>query len=88
MATVVKNEGGIWNRALVLAAMDGRLDICRLIVEDVGVDVNQPSAGPLLFTPGSSSMHGLLPPLPESKSKSIRLIRRMQLRVHITEGIN
>ncbi|XP_051186568.1 uncharacterized protein [Lolium perenne] len=42
MATVVKNESGIWNRALMLAAMEGRLDVCRLIVEDVRVDVNQP----------------------------------------------
>jgi hypothetical protein len=42
MATVVKNESGIWNRALMLAAMEGRLDVCRLLVEDVRVDVNQP----------------------------------------------
>ncbi|KAM0910757.1 hypothetical protein ACQ4PT_013947 [Festuca glaucescens] len=42
MATVVKNDGGIWNRALMLAAMEGRLDVCRLLVEDVRVDVNKP----------------------------------------------
>ena len=55
MATVVKNEGGIWNRALVLAAMDGRLDVCRLLVEDVRVDVNQPdSEGAPLFASGQT----------------------------------
>uniref|UniRef100_A0ACD5XK41 Uncharacterized protein n=1 Tax=Avena sativa TaxID=4498 RepID=A0ACD5XK41_AVESA len=42
MAAVAANKGGVWNRALTLAAMDGRMDVCRLLVEDVRVDVNQP----------------------------------------------
>jgi hypothetical protein len=74
MATVANNQGGIWNRALVVAAMDGRLDVCRLIVEDVRVDVNQRVAGTPRprFSPGSSYVHGVLPPL--STSKSVRQI--------------
>nr|XP_051186570.1 uncharacterized protein LOC127300488 isoform X2 [Lolium perenne] len=52
MAAVVENEGGVWNRALMLAAMDGRLDVCRLIVEDVRVDVNRLSEGPPLCHSG------------------------------------
>uniref|UniRef100_A0ACD5XXN8 Uncharacterized protein n=1 Tax=Avena sativa TaxID=4498 RepID=A0ACD5XXN8_AVESA len=43
MAAVAANKGGVWNRALALAAMDGRMDVCRLLVEDVRVDVNQPA---------------------------------------------
>uniref|UniRef100_A0ACD5YH19 Uncharacterized protein n=1 Tax=Avena sativa TaxID=4498 RepID=A0ACD5YH19_AVESA len=42
LAAVVARKGAIWNRALLLAAMEGRLDVCRLLVEDVRVDVNQP----------------------------------------------
>uniref|UniRef100_A0ACD5XR35 Uncharacterized protein n=1 Tax=Avena sativa TaxID=4498 RepID=A0ACD5XR35_AVESA len=42
LAAVVAHKGAIWNRALLLAAMEGRLDVCRLLVEDVRVDVNQP----------------------------------------------
>ncbi|XP_037483657.1 serine/threonine-protein phosphatase 6 regulatory ankyrin repeat subunit A-like isoform X1 [Triticum dicoccoides] len=34
-------DDGIWSRALVLAAMNGRLDVCRCLVEDLRVDVNQ-----------------------------------------------
>ena len=53
LATVVRNKGGVWNRALLLAAMEGQLDVCRLLVEDVRVDVNQPDdEGAPLLTSG------------------------------------
>lgn len=37
----VAGKGDVWNRALVLAAMEGRLDVCRYLVEDIRVDVNR-----------------------------------------------
>uniref|UniRef100_R7W174 Ankyrin repeat domain-containing protein 50 n=1 Tax=Aegilops tauschii TaxID=37682 RepID=R7W174_AEGTA len=41
MAGVVAADVGVWARALTVAVMEGRLDICRCLVEDHGVDVNQ-----------------------------------------------
>ncbi|VAH26728.1 unnamed protein product [Triticum turgidum subsp. durum] len=41
MAGVVAADVGIRARALTVAVMEGRLDICRCLVEDHGVDVNQ-----------------------------------------------
>lgn len=33
----------LWIRALCVAAMEGRLDICAYLVEDLRVGVNQPN---------------------------------------------
>ncbi|KAM3371779.1 hypothetical protein ACQJBY_018936 [Aegilops geniculata] len=41
MAGVVVADVGVWARALTVAVMEGRLDICRCLVEDHGIDVNQ-----------------------------------------------
>ncbi|XP_048554783.1 serine/threonine-protein phosphatase 6 regulatory ankyrin repeat subunit B-like isoform X2 [Triticum urartu] len=41
MAGVVAADVGIRARALTVAVMEGRLDMCRCLVEDHGVDVNQ-----------------------------------------------
>ncbi|KAI5008708.1 hypothetical protein ZWY2020_009756 [Hordeum vulgare] len=41
MAGVVAADAGVRARALSVAAMEGRLDICMCLVEDHGVDVNQ-----------------------------------------------
>ena len=47
----VAGKGEVWNRALVLAAMEGHLDLCRYLVEDIRVDVNWlTDKGPILFT--------------------------------------
>ena len=34
-------DGGSGNRALHLAAMEGKMDVCRYLVEDLHLDVNQ-----------------------------------------------
>ncbi|KAM0844787.1 hypothetical protein ACQ4PT_056809 [Festuca glaucescens] len=34
-------DGGTGNRALHLAAMEGKMDVCRYLVEDLRLDVNQ-----------------------------------------------
>ncbi|KAE8787317.1 Ankyrin repeat domain-containing protein 50 [Hordeum vulgare] len=41
MAGVVAADAGVRARALSVAAMEGRLDICMCLVEDHGVEVNQ-----------------------------------------------
>jgi hypothetical protein len=48
LAAVTDGEG---NRALHLAAAAGRVEVCRYIVEDLRLDVNQPNfKGFVLFT--------------------------------------
>lgn len=45
-------DSGSGNRALHLAATEGRMDVCRYLVEDLRLDVNQPNDrgfGPLRF---------------------------------------
>jgi hypothetical protein len=47
----VAGKRGVWNRALVVAVMEGHLDVCRYLVEDIRVDVNWLSnEGLILFT--------------------------------------
>jgi hypothetical protein len=31
----VAGKRGVWNRALVVAVMEGHLDVCRYLVEDI-----------------------------------------------------
>jgi hypothetical protein len=45
----VAGKRGVWNRALVVAVMEGHLDVCKYLVEDIRVDVNWLSdQGPIL----------------------------------------
>ncbi|KAM0849788.1 hypothetical protein ACQ4PT_053505 [Festuca glaucescens] len=37
----VAGKCDVWNRALLLAAMEGHLDVCRYLVQDIRVDVNR-----------------------------------------------
>ncbi|KAM0910762.1 hypothetical protein ACQ4PT_013949 [Festuca glaucescens] len=37
----VAGKCDVWNRALLLAAMEGHLDVCRYLVQDIRADVNR-----------------------------------------------